>query len=319
MNPPLPAVDGLLTTLAEGLRAIPLTDPADPRVQDYFGLTDVALRRRLEPERGLYMAESEKVIRRALAAGHVPRSMLLTPRWVEDLAELVAEVEASGAPVYMAEPAVAESMTGFHLHRGALAAMQRPELPAVADLLGGARRVVVVEDVVDHTNVGGSELREPSSQASGSQRRSRIAILDGLVDHTNVGACFRSVAAMGVDAVLVTPTCADPLYRRAIRVSMGTVFQVPWTRIDSWPDGVEQLKEAGYVVAGMTLGEGAITLDDLVEEDHENLALVFGTEGHGLSAQTEKVLDRRVLIPMMGGVDSLNVAASSAVAFYATR
>ncbi|MFL0459953.1 TrmH family RNA methyltransferase [Kytococcus sedentarius] len=297
---------------------IPLTDPADPRVQDYFGLTDVALRRRLEPERGLYMAESEKVIRRALAAGHVPRSMLLTPRWVEDLAELVAEVEATGAPVYVAEPAVAESMTGFHLHRGALAAMQRPELPAVADLLGGARRVVVVEDVVDHTNVGGPKLPHPKPAAE-PRRRSRIAVLEGLVDHTNVGSAFRNAAALGLDAVLVSPTCADPLYRRSVRVSMGTVFQVPWTRIPEWPAGIHELQEAGYVVAGMTLGEGAITLDELVAEDHEKLALVFGTEGHGITPQTDALLDRRVTIPMMGGVDSLNVTAAAAVAFYATR
>lgn len=298
---------------------IRITSPDDDRVADYFRLTDVALRKKLETERGLYIAESEKVIRRALARGDRPRSFLMAQRWLDDLADIVADAEAADVPVYVGEADVIESMTGFHLHRGALASMNRPALASPEELLRDARRVVVLEDIVDHTNVGGSELREPSSQASGSQRRSRIAILDGLVDHANVGACFRSAAAMGVDAVLVAPTCADPLYRRAIRVSMGTVFQVPWTRIDHWPSGVDQLKAAGYVVAGMTLGEGSITLDDLVDEDHQNLALVFGTEGHGLSAQTEKVLDRRVTIPMMGGVDSLNVAASSAVAFYATR
>lgn len=265
---------------------IPLTDPADPRVQDYFGLTDVALRRRLEPERGLYMAESEKVIRRALAAGHVPRSMLLTPRWVEDLAELVAEVEASGAPVYVAEPAVAESMTGFHLHRGALAAMQRPELPAVADLLDGARRVVVVEDVVDHTNVG---------------------------------AIFRSVAALGADAVLVTPRCADPLYRRSVRVSMGTVFQVPWTRIDPWPAGMAELQEAGFTVAALALRDDAVTMQQLAADPPERLALVLGTEGDGLAPQTVEGADLAVRIPMSGGVDSLNVAAASALALYALQ
>ena len=241
----------------------------------------------------------------------------MSEKWLSKFAPLYERFPE--VPVFVGEEALLEQLTGFHLHRGALAAMQRPELPGVAELLEGARTVAVLEDIVDHTNVGGSELREPSSQASGSQRRSRIAILDGLVDHTNVGACFRSAAAMGVDAVLVTPTCADPLYRRAIRVSMGTVFQVPWTRIDPWPSGVDQLKAAGYVVGGMTLGDGAIALDELVAEDHQRLALVFGTEGHGLGPQTEKVLDRRVTIPMAGGVDSLNVAASSAVAFYATR
>lgn len=294
-----------------------ITSADDPRLDDYLRMTDVRLRSTLEVERGLFMAESYNVIERALEAGCVPRSFLMSEKWLERFAP---QFERFGeVPVFVGEEALLEELTGFHLHRGALAAMQRPAMPAVEDVLAGARTVAALEDIVDHTNVCGSELREPSSQASGSQRRSRIAILDGLVDHTNVGACFRSAAAMGVDAVLVTPTCADPLYRRAIRVSMGTVFQVPWTRIDHWPSGVDQLKAAGYVVAGMTLGEGSITLDDLVDEDHQNLALVFGTEGHGLSAQTEKVLDRRVTIPMMGGVDSLNVAASSAVAFYATR
>jgi tRNA G18 (ribose-2'-O)-methylase SpoU len=144
-------------------------------------------------------------------------------------------------------------------------------------------------------------------------------VLEDLTDHTNVGAVFRSAAAIGVDAVLVSPQCADPLYRRSIRVSMGTVFQVPWTRVDPWPASIEQLKEAGYFVAGMSLGEGAITLDELVAQDHQNLVLVFGTEGDGLKPETDQLLDARVTIPMMNGVDSLNVAASSAVAFYATR
>ena len=181
-----------------------IDDPDDPRLLDYVGLTDVALRRRTEPERGLYVAESEKVIRRALQAGHRPRSYLMAQRWLADLADLVVRAEADGIPVFVGEHDVIESLTGFHLHRGALAAMQRPELPGLAEVLDGARRVLVLEDVVDHTNVG---------------------------------AVFRSAAALGVDAVLVTPRCADPLYRRSIRVSMGTVFQVPWTRIDPWPGG----------------------------------------------------------------------------------
>lgn len=137
--------------------------------------------------------------------------------------------------------------------------------------------------------------------------------------HINVGAIFRSAAGLGVDAVLVTPRCADPLYRRSIRVSMGTVFQVPWTRIDPWPDGIQLLKDAGYLVAGMTLGDGAITLDELAAQRPPKLALVFGTEGHGLTPKADRMLDVRVTIPMMNGVDSLNVASSSAVAFYATR
>lgn len=271
-------------------RVIPLTDPADERLADYVRLTDVALRSRHEPEKGLYIAESSTVLGRALAAGHRPRSVLVSPRWLPDLERMLEDVPE--VPVYVAEPDVLEAITGFHVHRGALAAMHRPALPTVADVLTGAR------------------------DGRGARR---VAVLDGLVDHTNVGACFRSAAAMGVDATFVTPTCADPLYRRSVRVSMGTVFQVPWTRIDSWPAGMKELKDAGFVVAGMTLGEGAITLDELVAEDHESLALVFGSEGPGLSAATERLVDRRVTIPMSGGVDSLNVAAASAVTFYATR
>lgn len=263
-----------------------ITDPRDERVKDYFALTDVALRRVLEPAEGLYLAESEKVIRRALAAGHRPRSYLMAERWLTDLEDLVTAAERDGVPVYVAEADVIETMIGFHLHRGALASMHRPSLATPTELLDGARRVVVLED---------------------------------MVDHTNVGAVFRSAAALGVDAVLVTPRCADPLYRRSVRVSMGTVFQVPWTRIDPWPSGIELLQEAGYVVAGMTLADDAIMLDDLVERDHPRLALVFGTEGDGLSPRASAAIDVRVKIPMMGGVDSLNVAASSAVAFYATR
>lgn len=272
-----------------------IEDPRDPRVRDYFQLTDVALRRVLEPAEGLYLAESDKVIARALGAGHRMRSLLLTPRWARDLSHLVQPALAAGTPVYVGSAGVIEEMTGFHLHRGAIAAMHRPQMPPLEQVVAGAR------------------------QGSGSPRRSRIAILEDLVDHTNVGAAFRSAAAMGVDAVLVTPRCADPFYRRAIRVSMGTVFQVPWTRVGSWPESIGAIHEAGYVVAGMTLGEGAIALDELVTEDHQNLALVFGTEGHGLTPGAERLLDRRVMIPMMHGVDSLNVAASSAVAFYATR
>lgn len=294
-----------------------ITELGDPTLDDYLRMTDVKLRSRVEVERGLFMAESFEVISRAMDAGMAPRSFLMSEKWLPKFAPLYERFPE--VPVFVGEEALLEQLTGFHLHRGALAAMQRPELPGVTELLEGARTVAVLEDIVDHTNVRCSRISGVSPPAESSERRSRIAILDSLVDHTNVGACFRSAAAMGVDAVLVTPTCADPLYRRAIRVSMGTVFQVPWTRIDPWPSGVDQLKAEGYVVAGMTLGDGAIALDELVAEDHQRLALVFGTEGHGLGSQTEKVLDRRVTIPMAGGVDSLNVAASSAVAFYATR
>jgi tRNA G18 (ribose-2'-O)-methylase SpoU len=265
---------------------IHIDDPADPRLADYVALTDVALRRRTEPERGLYIAESEKVVRRALAAGHRPRSYLMADRWLTDLADLVTAAEDDGTPVYVGEHEVIEQLTGFHLHRGALASMQRPELPAVEDLVRDTRRVMVLEDIVDHTNVG---------------------------------AVFRSAAALGVDAVLVTPRCADPLYRRAIRVSMGTVFQVPWTRIDPWPGGVVTLQSAGFTVATLALADDAVSLDDLAADPPERLALVLGTEGDGLSHHTIAAADLTVTIPMAGGVDSLNVAAAGAVAAWALR
>lgn len=277
---------------------ITITDPADERVADYLRLTDMALRTRLEPANGLYLAESEKVIRRALTAGHRPRSYLMAPRWLDDLADLVAEAQAQGVPVYVGEHDVIRALTGFHLHRGALASMHRPVLPSVSEVIAQAS--------------GGRGRGAPGGRA-------RIAVFENLVDHTNVGAAFRSAAALGVDAVLVTPQCADPFYRRSIRVSMGTVFQVPWTRIDPWPGAITLLQENGYVVAGLTLADDAMTLDELVAHDHPRLALVFGAEGDGLAPRTSAAVDVRVKIPMNGGVDSLNVAASSAVAFYATR
>ena len=263
-----------------------VSSPDDPRVHDYVGLTDVALRSRHEPAAGVYLAESDKVIRRALAAGHRPRSLLLAGKWVEPLADLVEEVAARGAPVFVGDPGVLESITGFNLHRGAIAAMHRPPLPALADVVTGARRVVVLEDVVDHTNVG---------------------------------AVFRSVAGIGADAVLVSPRCADPLYRRSVRVSMGTVFQVPWTRLDPWPAGLDALRELGLTVAALTPDADAVDLDTLAAEPPERLALVLGTEGDGLSAGVSARADVAVRIPMAGGVDSLNVAAAAAVALWALR
>jgi tRNA G18 (ribose-2'-O)-methylase SpoU len=265
---------------------IEITDPGDERVRDYFTLTDVALRTKIEPVRGLYLAESEKVVRRSLAAGHRPRSFLMGQRWLTDLSDLVERAESQSVPVYFAQPDVIEAMTGFHLHRGVLASMHRPELVAPALLLKDASRVVVLEDIVDHTNVG---------------------------------AVFRSAAALGVDAVLVTPRCADPLYRRAVRVSMGTVFQVPWTRIDHWPAGVQVLRDHGFTVAAFALGDGAIRLDDLAGDQPDRLAMIFGTEGDGLSRLAIKGADLIVKIPMAGGVDSLNIAAASAVAIWALR
>lgn len=265
---------------------ITVTDPTDPRLADYVALTDVALRRRLEPAGGLYIAESEKVIRRAVAAGHRPRSYLMARRWLNDLADLVADADTAGIPVFVGEHEVIEALTGFHLHRGALAAMHRPALPEVAGLLEAASRVVVLEDIVDHTNVG---------------------------------AIFRSCAALGVDAVLVTPRCADPLYRRAIRVSMGTVFQVPWTRVDPWPGSVTRLRELGFECAALALAPDAVPLDAYAARSPERVALVVGTEGDGLSRRTLAHMDTVVTIPMAGGVDSLNVAAATAVAAWSLR
>jgi len=263
---------------------IHLDDPADPRLVDFTDLTDVALRRVREPAEGLFIAESTQVIRRALRAGHRPRSLLVAPRWLPDLTDVLTACEAAGAPVYVAEEPVLEAITGFHVHRGAIASMHRPVLAAVADLLRGARTVAVLEDVVDHTNTG---------------------------------AVFRSAAGLGVDAVLVTPRCADPLYRRSVRVSMGTVFQVPWTRIEPWPAGIDQLKDAGFHVAALALADDSVALQDFAARRPERLALLLGTEGTGLTPASVAAADTVVRIPMHGGVDSLNVAAASAVAFWA--
>lgn len=282
---------------------IRLDDPADSRLVDYTRLTDVALRRRLETDRGLYMAESSKVIARAVTAGHAPRSFLMAEHHYEEMRPVIAAAagcEGAGdggpVPVFIAHEPLLESITGFHLHRGALAAMHRPALAGVTELLAAAR------------------------QGRGARR---VAVLEDLVDHTNVGAAFRSAAALGVDAVLVTPRCADPLYRRSVRVSMGTVFQVPWTRIEPWPDA-EALRSAGLTVAALALSDEAVTLDEFAASPvcagpGSALALVLGTEGDGLSRSTVAQADAVVRIPMAGGVDSLNVAAAAAVAFWELR
>lgn len=260
-------------------------DPQDPRLADYLGLTDVALRSRREPVEGLYLAESEKVIRRALDAGHRPRSLLLSPRWLEPMRDLVNRFLDLRVPVYVGEPEVLRELTGFHVHRGAIASMHRPSPVDPVELVRTARRVVVLEDVVDHTNVG---------------------------------AVFRSAAGIGADAILITPRCADPLYRRAVRVSMGTVFQVPWARIP-WPEGVGFLREHGMVIAALALAQDAVGLEEVERSAPERLALVLGTEGDGLSDVVVDAADLVVRIPMRAGVDSLNVAAAAAVALWAVR
>ncbi len=265
------------------MQVITIEDPRDSRLSDYANLTDVVLRRLSEPAGGLYIAESSKVISRAIAAGHHPRSVLLQEQFLPELADLLKPFDV---PVFVGSPDVLESLTGFNLHRGALAAMHRPELRPVEDLLTDARRVVVLEDIVDHTNVG---------------------------------AIFRSVAALGADAVLVSPRCADPLYRRSVRVSMGTVLQVPWTRIAEWPLGAEQLRAAGFHIAALALSDSAVSLDEFAEHPPDRVALVLGTEGDGLSREAIASADSVVRIPMHHGIDSLNVASATAVALYALR
>lgn len=274
---------------------VEVTDPSDDRLRDYFQLTDVALRSRREPEMGLYLAESREVIGRAIDAGHRPRSFLMDAKWLPVMDDLL---NATGAgthgyiPVYLGREPLLRQITGFHLHRGAIASMHRPTLPALAEVLDPA----------------GSE-----------QVSRRVVILEDIVDHTNVGAIIRSVAALGADAVLVTPRCADPLYRRSVRVSMGTVFQVPWTRLPAWPADLEVIKAHGFTIAGLDLRASAVSLDDFCQRPPDRLALVFGTEGTGLSAQVRTALDVSLRIPMHAGVDSLNVAAAAAVALWSLR
>lgn len=265
------------------MRVVRIDTLLDEGLADYRGLTDVALRRLSEPAGGLYIAESAKVITRALNAGHKPRSVLVLEQWLPEMQDLL---ENHDIPIYVGPPALLESLTGFNLHRGAIAAMHRPALAPVADIIAGARRIVVIEDVVDHTNIG---------------------------------AIFRAVAGLGADAVLVTPRCADPLYRRSVRVSMGTVLQVPWTRLPEWPEGADVLKAAGFHLAALALSDDAVTLDEFARNAPGKLALILGTEGDGLSRAALENADTTVMIPMLHGVDSLNVASASAVALWALR
>jgi len=268
-------------------QARPIIDEAERLVllRDYRDLTDSALRSISEPAEGLYIAESLKVLDRALRAGHRPRSVLTEAKWLPDLEEVLARHPGiNDVPLLVADAAELESITGYRVHRGTLASMHRPALPEPAAILRGARRVVV---------------------------------LDSIVDHTNVGAIFRSAAAFGADAVVLTPEAADPLYRRSVRVSMGTVFQVPWTRLPSWPAAADILHEAGLTILALALTADAISLDAV--DTSMPYAVVFGTEGDGLSRRALHAADQVVIIPMSGGVDSLNVAAASAVTMWHLR
>lgn len=264
-------------------RFIDIDDPADPRLADYVSLRDVNLRKSLEAAEGLFIAEGAKIIRRAAEAGYRPRSYLLAPRWIEGLKDLLDAVDV---PVYVVSEAIAEQVTGFHVHRGALASMERQTRWTQADLMA-ADRLVVCEDIVDHTNVG---------------------------------AIIRCAAGLGWDGVLLAPRAADPLYRRAIKTSMGTVFALPWARLSDWAKGLESLKEHGFTVAAMALSEDSVSIDEFAAELTDRprkVALLMGTEGAGLSSHWISQADVVVRIPMAHGVDSLNVAAAAAVACYA--
>ena len=258
---------------------IEIGDPTDPRLADYRDLRDVELRKHLEAEAGLFLAEGQKVVRRAIEAGYRPRSFLMAPRWLDALADVL---EPTAAPCYVLSERLAEQVTGFHVHRGALASLHRRPLPTPDDVLAGVRSVLVLED---------------------------------LVDHTNVGAIFRSGAALGFDAVLLAPRCADPLYRRAIKVAMGAVFSVPWTRLPDWYDALPDLSRRGFTTVALTLADDADPIEEAVA-GVDRLALVLGSEGHGLSDRWQRSADRRAVIPMRADIDSLNVAAASAVACY---
>ncbi|MCD8051410.1 MAG: RNA methyltransferase [Clostridiales bacterium] len=269
---------------------IEITDLSDPALDLFLRLTEAQLRNRLEPEKGVFIAESPKVIRRALEAGCQPVAFLMERRHIQGQARELLE-RCGDIPVYTADREVLAGLTGYQLTRGILCAMRRPKLPTVEELCSNAHRV---------------------------------AVLEGIVDATNVGAIFRSAAALFIDAVLVTPTCCDPLYRRAARVSMGTVFQVPWTRIGDnaadWPHpGMERLQGLGFRTAAMALTDKALSIEDPQLRREDKLAIVLGTEGDGLSPRTIAGCDYAVQIPMSHGVDSLNVAAASAVAFWELR
>ena len=260
----------------------PVDDPTDPRLDDFIRLKDLNLRKKLETERGLYLAEGAVVIERALGAGHVPRAMLVSRSRLAECRDL----PIGDAPLYVAPDALMEEITGYDVHRGAIASMNRPPLPDLDDIIGDARRLVILED---------------------------------LTGHTNVGAIIRSVAALGADGVLVTPHCADPLYRRSIRVSMGTVFQVPWTRIEPWPRGIDRLRDAGFAIVAMEPTEDSVPIDRYAADLPDRIAVILGTEGDGLGQTTRDLADVRVRIPMAAGVSSLNVASAAALALWELR
>jgi tRNA G18 (ribose-2'-O)-methylase SpoU len=263
---------------------VAVRDADDPRLADYVRLTDIKLRKSLESAHGLFVAEGEKVIRRALIAGYPPRSLLITERRLPGVAGLL---DSCASVAYVVPDQVAARVTGFDVHRGVLASMARLPARSVSDVLGGARRIAVLEDIVDHTNVG---------------------------------AIFRCAAAFGLDAVVLAPRCADPLYRRAVRVSMGAVFAIPYARMTSWYDGLAGLRAAGFRLLALTPDQSAVPIG--AAAPGERAALMLGSEGDGLSSRWLREADEAVCIPMApaaraAGVDSLNVAAAAAIACHA--
>jgi len=261
-----------------------------PELDVFARLTEAQLRSRAESEKGIFIAEGLKVIEHALDSGCTPVSFLVERKHIAGKARDILE-RCGDTPVYTADSSILEKLTGFALTRGVLCAMRRPALPDAASICASARRIAVLEDIIDPTNVG---------------------------------AIFRSAAALGFDAILLTPSCCDPLNRRSVRVSMGTVFQVPWSRISSdaaqWPGpGLELLRSLGFKTAAMALNDTSISIDDPLLRAQDKLAVILGAEGDGLLPETIASCDYSVLIPMAHGVDSLNVAAASAVAFWELR
>ncbi len=266
---------------------IEITDFSAPELDIYARLSETQLLHYYEPDTGIFIAESPKVINRALDAGFEPVSFLLERKHIENQAQGVIS-RCGDVPVFTSDPDVLTKLTGYSLARGALCAMRRKKLPSVEEICSNARR---------------------------------IAVLENIMNSTNIGAIFRSAAALNMDAILLTPACSDPLYRRAVRVSMGTVFQVPWTYFEgdfnNYPQlGVEMLREMGFKTAAMALRDDTISIDDPKLRTEEKLAVVLGTEGDGLANETIANCDYTVKIPMSHGVDSLNVAAAGAVAFW---
>lgn len=262
-------------------RILQVADLEDPRLDEYLRLSEAHLRMRTDVENGLYIAESTKVVQRAINAGHVPRSFLLAEKHLDQLAEEFNRFP--DAPIFIGDDRQLQDLVGFHLHRGAMAAMNRPE-PLDLD-----------------------EVLEASS---------RIAILEDIADHTNLGAIIRSASGLGVDAVLLTPKCVDPWYRRSARVSMGTVFDLPWVRMQSWPEDLQTLKNHGYEMLAMELTDDAIPLNEVEIKAGQKVAMILGNEGRGVTDEALAAVDRTVIIPMHRDVDSLNVGAASAIAFW---